>query len=299
MGSRENADDDDTSVVAARQRRLQNVDRTLYPAAREGLPRDRHGHRGRDLRFGGRGPRTFGAAGAGIVQRPHGREGRRARRARTQGTGPGQADQRAARRPEQCAGAAVGASATTRLVKAINASIEQLRAERNKAQQEITRRFPSYADLIDPKPPTVEQIKATLAPGEAFLSFYFGRECQLRLGGSRRMVPSPSQPCRRLAASWRRKIRKLRESLEPQAAMISDIPAFDVALGYELYSLLLKPVERGWKSAKQPDRRDQWRIGPAAAVIAADRSRWTIAADGRSPCLRVTGTCHGWRAPTR
>ena len=71
-----------------------------------------------------------------------------------------------------------------KVVRAINASIDQLRAERSKAQQEIARRFPSYADLIDPKPPTVEQIKATLAPGEAFLSFYFGRDCQLRLGRS-------------------------------------------------------------------------------------------------------------------
>ena len=45
-------------------------------------------------------------------------------------------------------------------------------------------------------------------------------------------------------------MRKLREALEPNAAMISDIPAFDVALGHELYSLLLKPVEAGWKQSK-------------------------------------------------
>ena len=61
-------------------------------------------------------------------------------------------------------------------VRAINAAIDKDRAERAKAQQEIARRFPAYADLVDPKPPTVEQIKATLAPGEAFLSFYFGRD---------------------------------------------------------------------------------------------------------------------------
>ena len=41
------------------------------------------------------------------------------------------------------------------------------------------------------------------------------------------------------------KVRKLREALEPQAAMISDIPQFDLALGYELYSMLLKPVVAG------------------------------------------------------
>ncbi|MCP4616106.1 MAG: CHAT domain-containing protein, partial [Bradyrhizobium sp.] len=46
------------------------------------------------------------------------------------------------------------------------------------------------------------------------------------------------------------KVPKLREALEPKAAMISDIPTFDLALGYELYSILLKPVEGGWKPAK-------------------------------------------------
>jgi CHAT domain-containing protein len=46
------------------------------------------------------------------------------------------------------------------------------------------------------------------------------------------------------------KVRKLREALEPNAAMILDIPPFDVALGHELYSLLLKPVEQGWKQSK-------------------------------------------------
>jgi CHAT domain-containing protein len=45
------------------------------------------------------------------------------------------------------------------------------------------------------------------------------------------------------------RVAKLREALEPNAAFISDIPAFDVALGYELYALLLKPVEAGWKQA--------------------------------------------------
>ena len=46
------------------------------------------------------------------------------------------------------------------------------------------------------------------------------------------------------------KVRKLRDALDPQAAMISDIPPFDLALAYELYGLLLKPVEAGWKQAK-------------------------------------------------
>ena len=55
--------------------------------------------------------------------------------------------------------------------------------------------------------------------------------------------------------------------------MISDIPAFDLALGYELYTLLLKPVERGWKSAKSLIVVTNGALGPAAAVVAADRAR--------------------------
>ena len=46
-------------------------------------------------------------------------------------------------------------------IAAINAAIVKLRADRDKARTEINRRFPSYADLVDPKPPSVEQIKAT------------------------------------------------------------------------------------------------------------------------------------------
>src|SRR4029453_11975053 len=61
-------------------------------------------------------------------------------------------------------------------VAAINASIHKLRGDRDKARAEINRRFPSYADLVDPKPPSVEQIKATLKQGEALLSFYFGQD---------------------------------------------------------------------------------------------------------------------------
>ena len=50
-------------------------------------------------------------------------------------------------------------------------------AQREKARAaEINRRFPSYADLVDPKPPSVDEIKATLRPGEALLSFYFGQD---------------------------------------------------------------------------------------------------------------------------
>ena len=158
-------------------------------------------------------------------------------------------------------------------VQAINASIDTLRADRDKARQEINQRFPSYADLIDPKPPTVEQIKATLTPGEAMLSFYFGREAASS-GRCRRTARSRSPRSRRPAGDLESKVRKLREALEPQAAMISDIPAFDRhARATSSTRCCCKPVEAGWKSAKQPDRRHQRRARAVAAVAVADRAR--------------------------
>ena len=134
-------------------------------------------------------------------------------------------------------------------VPAINAAIAKLRTDRKATQDEIKRRFPAYADLVDPKPPTVDDIKATLRPGEAMLSFYFGRDASFvwavpKDGAVAFAAVTATQ------AQIATKIQTLRESLEPQGAMVSDIAPFDLPLAYDLYATLLKPVEAGWKPAK-------------------------------------------------
>jgi CHAT domain-containing protein len=134
-------------------------------------------------------------------------------------------------------------------VKGVNASIEKLRSDRDKARAEINKRFPSYADLVDPKPPSVAQIKATLADGEAMLSFYFGRDASFVWAVPKEGAVAFAE-IKATSGEIESKVRKLREALEPQAAMISDIPPFDLKLGYELYSTLLKPVEASWKQSK-------------------------------------------------
>jgi CHAT domain-containing protein len=134
-------------------------------------------------------------------------------------------------------------------VRATSASIEKLRADRKTAQQDIKRRFPSYADLIDPKPPSVDEIKNALRPGEALLSYYFGQNASfvwaVPKDGDVAFASVPAT-----AAELETKVRRLRQALEPQASMVSEIPPFDVALGYELYTLLLKPVEAAWRPAE-------------------------------------------------
>jgi CHAT domain-containing protein len=134
-------------------------------------------------------------------------------------------------------------------VQAINASINSLRAERNRARQEINQKFPAYADLVSPKPPAVSEIRASLVDGEAMLSFYFGQSGSF-VWAVPKTGPVAFAAIKAPSGDIESKIRKLREALEPQAAMISDIPPFDLKLAYEVYSLLLKPVESAWKPAK-------------------------------------------------
>src|SRR5690242_554674 len=134
-------------------------------------------------------------------------------------------------------------------VRATGAAIDKLRADRKNAQQDIKRRFPSYADLVDPKPPSVDEIKNALRPGEALLSYYFGQNASFVWAVPKEGdVAFASVPA--TAAELEAKIRRLRQALEPQVSMVSEIPPFDVALGYEIYTLLLKPVEAAWRPAK-------------------------------------------------
>jgi CHAT domain-containing protein/tetratricopeptide (TPR) repeat protein len=245
--SRENADDEDTTLVAARSQRLQEIVEAYFTIlARQNNP------------DGDVGVETFSLADA--IRGRSVQQALAASSARATAKDPKLAE---LVRKEQDLGKQINAELGAlnnilampsadrdeKQVQGINGSIAALRAERGKARLEIGRQFPAYADLVSPKPPTVDQIKATLTDGEALLSFYFGRR-----GSFVWAVPKDGAvafaPIKATGGDIESKVRKLREALEPQAAMISDIPAFDLKLGYELYGLLLAPVEAGWKPAK-------------------------------------------------
>ena len=134
-------------------------------------------------------------------------------------------------------------------VKSLGAIIAKMRAERASARNEIGRRFPSYAELIYPKPPTAKAVAAGLRQGEVLLSFYFGHY------GSFVWVVHKDGPATFVslgvtAGALHTKISRLREGLEAEATTIAEYPAYDLALAHELYGLLLKPVEDAWKPAK-------------------------------------------------
>jgi CHAT domain-containing protein len=243
--SRENADDDNATAVAARSQRLQGiVEAYLNMLARNSA--------------GDVGVETFSLADA--IRSRSVQQALAASSARATAKDPALAE---LVRKEQDLGKQVNAQLGTlnnvlslpsgerddKGVQAINASINGLRAERLKARQEIDQRFPAYADLVSPRPPSVEQIKATLVDGEAMLSFYFGQTSSF-VWAVPKNGPVAFAAIKASSGDIESKVRKLREALEPQAAMISDIPPLDLKLAYELYSLLLQPVESGWKPAK-------------------------------------------------
>jgi CHAT domain-containing protein len=244
--SRENANDDDDTVSAARSQRLQNiVEAYISLLARSG-----------DNATGQVSLETFALADA--IRGQSVQKALSASSARSVAKDPALAE---LVRKEQDLGKQINAQLGAlnnalasnvrdeNVAKATKASIDKLRADRLKVREDINKRFPSYAELIDPKAPTVEQIREALVPGEAMLSFYFGRR-----GSFVWAVPKEGQVAfaaiGATAGEVESKVMKLREALEPNAAMISDIPPFDLALGHELYTLLLQPVEGGWKASK-------------------------------------------------
>ena len=132
-------------------------------------------------------------------------------------------------------------------VAAMRKEIDIMRADHLKVRADIDRRFPDYSELIDPKPPTAAQIKEMLKPGETLLSFYsvvMRVSWAISQDGKAEFVA-----LREPAAAIEGKIKKLREALEPTAAMISDIPAFDLGLSHDLYKTLLEPVKAEWGNA--------------------------------------------------
>ena len=134
-------------------------------------------------------------------------------------------------------------------VQALQLELEGYRKERAVAKREIGRRFPDYNNLINPKPVSVEEIRAALRPEEVFLSFHFGRRESFAW-----VVPKTGPLIFTVVPTNLPDIQKrvdlVRRSLEPNASTVGDIPPFDLKAAYELYELILKPVESGWKPAK-------------------------------------------------
>jgi CHAT domain-containing protein len=133
-------------------------------------------------------------------------------------------------------------------LQAMQADSAQLKQARATLRKEIEKRFPQYSALVSPKPVGIAEARATLLPGEALIVTYFsgGRGYVWALRRQGDVVFAPIG----LGESDITKLTdRLLAAVNPDAALLTDIPAFDVAAAHKLYAALLEPVASGWRGA--------------------------------------------------
>ena len=134
-------------------------------------------------------------------------------------------------------------------LKSLRTSIDALRDARAAIRDEIGQRFPDYIDLVDPRPATLDQARKMLRDDEALLATYVAddRTYVWALRHDGHVAFDAVKLDRQQIGAM---VGALRRALDPNATTLGEIPAFDVNGAYRLYAELLKPVEAGWKGAR-------------------------------------------------
>jgi CHAT domain-containing protein len=134
-------------------------------------------------------------------------------------------------------------------LKKLRQDIDLLRGARARVREEIERRFPDYANLVSPRPATVEQAQKSLRPGEALITTYAGTD-RLFVWAIPQQGPAAFASTKISDGEVEKMVVALRKALDPNASTLDDVPEFDVGLAHKLYEMLLKPVEAGWANAQ-------------------------------------------------
>ncbi len=144
------------------------------------------------------------------------------------------------------------APAQERLNKVISdmrAEIERLREEHVKLRADIRKRYPEYAELIDPKPADISDVRKALAATEALVSIYLGESQSyvwtIAPGGKAafRVVPVNR-------AEIENDIRELRKTVDFGEGNVAQLRPFDFARAHKLYRAFFEPDEALWKEAQ-------------------------------------------------
>lgn len=134
-------------------------------------------------------------------------------------------------------------------VQKLRQTIDQLRGARARVREEIERRFPDYANLVSPRPSTVEQAQKSLRPGEALITTYVGAT-HLFVWAIPQQGPAAFAATKISDREVETTVTQLRRALDPNAATLDEVPDFDLALAHQLYEMILKPIEAGWANAQ-------------------------------------------------
>jgi len=135
------------------------------------------------------------------------------------------------------------------LVRAVRTRLAELVAAQEALEHEIVRGFPDYAALMNPQPPTPEEIQRHLRSDEALVVLRAGAERTLvwAVPARGRLAFAAVEVPARDLAEW---ATRLRRALDTNVATFGEIPPFDTITAHRLYAALLRPVEEAWLGAR-------------------------------------------------
>ena len=124
----------------------------------------------------------------------------------------------------------------------IRTDIGNFKSQREELKKEIERKFPDYAELVEPKPASVERTQKALKPDEVLVSWYFGGKAAY-VWAITKDRPAQFAQLSIGRNQMAKEVSQLRKALDPGVATIDEIPAFDVLLANQLYQQILAPVQ--------------------------------------------------------
>ncbi len=140
-------------------------------------------------------------------------------------------------------------STNRRGINNVKTMLDKLTAARETIANEVRRRMPDYSNLVHPEQPSLSDVQSKLTPEEAVISICSAENSTYVFAFSKNGPPEMvSVPVSR--KELEHLISDLKNSLFPGSDKLKQLPAYDFAKAYELYSLLLKPVEAIWKNSK-------------------------------------------------
>jgi CHAT domain-containing protein len=131
----------------------------------------------------------------------------------------------------------------------IRTDIATFKSQREDLKKEIEKKFPDYAELVEPKPASVERTQKALKLDEVLVSWYFTDNVGYVWAISK---DKPVQFFQLAVgrAQISKAVTQLRKSLDPGVATIDEIPPFDVALANQLFQQVLAPVQSAFAGKK-------------------------------------------------
>jgi len=131
----------------------------------------------------------------------------------------------------------------------IRTDITAFKSQRDDLKKEIEKKYPDYAELVEPKPASVERTQKALKPDEVLISWYFGDNVGY-VWAITKDKPAQFAQLSIGRTQMAKEVAQLRKALDPGVATIDEIPAFDVVLANQLYQQVLAPVQSAFAGKK-------------------------------------------------